>query len=124
MPWCSWCGMTKRGMAQAAAYGVTWTKYDGACCNPDGKIRSKERRFVEIGDVVTMEIAHSEACMHMQVAGTIMKVRLQAPHGNVHAQLLRPDGTEFSSSITTGEAGFYCENGRYYCYPVEEAQCQ
>ena len=78
-----------------------------------------EKRYVNVGDVVTMEIAHSEVCMHMQVAGSIMKVHLQ---GELRpcAQLLRLDGTEFSAPITTGEAGFYYEDGRYYCYPVEK----
>jgi hypothetical protein len=75
--------------------------------------------FVEFGETVTLEMPFSEVCMHMRIAGTVMQVRLQAPHGYANAQLIR-DGQEFSFPITPGEAGFYFEEGRgYYCYPVE-----
>src|SRR6266545_8212305 len=40
--------------------------------------------------------------MHLRVAGTTMRARLQA---NRMVQLLNPDGTEFSFPITDGEAG-------------------
>ena len=72
------------------------------------------------GDVVRIEIAFSEAAMHMQVAGRVMNVRFQSPHGYPNAQLLLEDGREYSAPITPGEAGFYCDNdGRYYCYEVK-----
>lgn len=79
------------------------------------------RRFVEPGDVVRIEVAFSEVCMYMHVAGEVMNVRFQAPNGYPMAQLLLPDGREFSAAITPGEAGFMCgEDGRYYCYEVAE----
>lgn len=79
----------------------------------------KVRRFVQPGDVVRMEISFSEVCMHMQVAGEVMNVRFESPHGFPRAQLLMDDGREFSAAITPGEAGFYFEDGKYYCYPVD-----
>ena len=57
--------------------------------------------------------------MHMQVAGEIMNVRFQCPFAYPNAQLLLNDGREFSAPITTGEAGFYFEDGEYYCYPSD-----
>ena len=78
------------------------------------------RQFVQPGDVVRMEISWSEVCMSMQVAGKIMNVRFQSPHGYPNAQLLRDDGREYSAPITPGEAGFYFDEGQYYFYPVAE----
>jgi hypothetical protein len=121
MPWCSYCGMTKTAMLSGEEIGVTWARYDGACCNPDGPAPAKAQRYVDVGDVVAMEIPYSEVCMSMQVAGKYMLVRLQRPYEYVNAQLLYPDGREFSAPITPGEAGFYFENGRYYCYAAEVA---
>lgn len=74
------------------------------------------------GDVVRMEISFSEVAMSMHVAGEVMNVRFQSPHGYPNAQLLLDDGSEFSAPITPGEAGFYFEDGRYYFYPADEAQ--
>lgn len=75
------------------------------------------KHFVEIGEIVRIEIAFSEVCMHMHVAGEVMNVRLQGEQYPC-AQLLLDDGREFSAPITPGEAGFYSEGGRYYCYPA------
>ncbi|HZF23999.1 MAG TPA: hypothetical protein VE030_11115 [Burkholderiales bacterium] len=77
------------------------------------------RRFVAPGDVVRLEIPSSEVCMSMHVAGEVMNVRFQSPHSYPNAQLLMDDGREFSAPITPGEAGFYYEDGKYYCYPVD-----
>jgi hypothetical protein len=83
-------------------------------------VRGTPKRFVQPGDVVRMEISFSEVAMYMHVAGEVMNVRFQSPYGYPNAQLLLEDGRPFSAPITPGEAGFYCEDGRYYCYPVED----
>ena len=82
-----------------------------------------EKHFVSAGETVRMELPYSEVCMHMQVAGCVMGVRLQvSDRGYASAQLLRDDGKEYSAPITPGEAGFYFEDGRYYCYATPEAK--
>lgn len=83
-------------------------------------MRGTPKRFVQPGDVVRIEISFSEVAMYMHVAGEVMNVRFQSPYGYPNAQLLLEDGRPFSAPITPGEAGFYCEDGRYYCYPVED----
>jgi hypothetical protein len=63
---------------------------------------------------------HSEVCMHMRVAGKKMLAELvRSESGYVSAQLYRLDGSRFSSSVTTGEAGFYYNHSddSYYFYP-------
>jgi hypothetical protein len=50
----------------------------------------------------TVQLPFSEVCMHLRVAGTRMRARLE-PDGMV--QLLGPDGSPFSFPITAGEAG-------------------
>jgi hypothetical protein len=80
------------------------------------------RQFVEPGDIVRIEISFSEVAMSMHVAGEVMNVRFQSPYGHPNAQLLLDDGREFSAPITPGEAGFYFEDGKYYCYPVVGGQ--
>jgi hypothetical protein len=54
----------------------------------------------------TTELPYSEVCMHLRVAGTRLRARLQ--RGGM-VQLLSPDGTEFSFPITAGEAGLYTD---------------
>lgn len=77
-----------------------------------------KRRFVQPGDVVRIEIAFSEVCMFMHVAGKAMQVRFQSAYA---AQLLYDDGREFSAAITPGEAGFYFDpKDGYYCYEVNQ----
>lgn len=76
-----------------------------------------EKRYMNPGETVRLELPYSEVCMHMQVAGKVMDVELldrQYPM----AQLYNDDGSPYSAPITTGEAGFYSEGDRYYCYPV------
>jgi hypothetical protein len=77
-----------------------------------------EKHFVSAGETVRIEIPYSEVCMHMQVAGRVMNVRFEHKVGHTACAQLLQDGREFSAPITPGEAGFYWEDGRYYCYPV------
>jgi hypothetical protein len=49
-----------------------------------------------------LELPYSEVCMHLGVAGTRMRARLE-PNGMV--QLLDADGREVSFPITAAEAG-------------------
>lgn len=82
-----------------------------------------DKRYAEIGERVTLEMPHSEVCMHMQVAGKVMHAEIQ-PRG-YSAQLFRLDGQMFSAPITTGEAGFYRDGDRFYYYAAEVPQvCQ
>lgn len=71
-------------------------------------------QYVKVGDTVNMEIAFSEVAMHMRVAGKVMPVKLVSER---MAQLLRPDGSDFSFPITMGEAGFYEDSRGIYFYP-------
>lgn len=50
--------------------------------------------------------AHSEACMHLGVAGKIVLAKIVGEKYPM-AQLVQPSGTLFSFPITMGEAGFY-----------------
>jgi hypothetical protein len=52
----------------------------------------------------TLQLPYSEVCMHLRVAGTRMRARLQ-PDGMV--QLLELDGRDFSFPITAAEAGLH-----------------
>jgi hypothetical protein len=54
------------------------------------------------GQEVILELPYSEVCMHLRVAGTAMRARLE-PDGMV--QLLGADGRAFSFPITAAEAG-------------------
>jgi hypothetical protein len=51
-----------------------------------------------------LELPYSEVCMHLRVAGTRMRARLQ-PNGMV--QLLDADGRDVSFPITAAEAGLH-----------------
>lgn len=70
--------------------------------------------FVNVGDKLEMQISYSEAACYMGVAGTRMLVELLDHH---MAQLYNLDGRVFSFPITSGEAGFYQDGDRFYCYP-------
>ena len=77
-------------------------------------------RTVSPGDRVRIELPFSEVCMHMRVAGRVMDVRMTEGRYPM-AQLLNPDGSEFSAPILTGEAGIYGDVERgFYCYPEKE----
>jgi hypothetical protein len=60
------------------------------------------KRLIHPNQEVTLQLPYSEVCMHLRVAGTRMRARLQ-PGGMV--QLLDPSGSEFSFPITAAEAG-------------------
>src|SRR5262245_52843141 len=82
-----------------------------------------DKVYVKPNEIVRLELPHSEVCMHMQIAGKVMDVKLvqSAPGAWPMAQLLTPEGLEYSAAITVGEAGFYYENDtkQFYCYPRE-----
>src|SRR5215211_7853971 len=60
------------------------------------------KRPLHPGQEVILELPYSEVCMHLRVAGTRMRARLE-PNGMV--QLLGADGREVSFPITAAEAG-------------------
>lgn len=61
------------------------------------------RRAVNPGETVRVELAYSEVCMHLRVAGTIRRVTVL----DDGAQILNADGSPFSFPIHHGEAGLY-----------------
>ena len=80
------------------------------------------KTYVKPGDKVYMEIAYSECAMSMRVAGTVMEVELIQSQACIgcYAQLYKC-GLEYSAPITSGEAGFYCDEGGYYYYPAKDS---
>jgi len=56
----------------------------------------------------------SEVCLHMRVTDRVMDFELLSQRS---VQLYNDDGTHFSSSITTGEAGIYEDSDGFYYYP-------
>jgi hypothetical protein len=60
------------------------------------------KRLIRPTQEFTTELPFSEACMHLRVAGTRMRARLEP---NQMVQLLHPDGSRFSFPITAAEAG-------------------
>jgi hypothetical protein len=60
------------------------------------------RRLIGPNQEFTVQLHFSEVCMHLRVAGTRMRARLE--QGGM-VQLLDPDGSPFSFPITAGEAG-------------------
>ena len=54
------------------------------------------------GQETILELPYSEVCMHLGVAGTRMRARLEP---NAMVQLLDADGRAFSFPITAAEAG-------------------
>lgn len=74
-------------------------------------------QYVKVGETVKMEITYSEVAMHMRVAGKVMDVKLVSEN---MAQLLRPDGSDFSFPITSGEAGFYRDERGIYFHPLPQ----
>lgn len=75
-----------------------------------------DKRYVDPGETVSVELPYSEVCMHMRVAGKRMDVQFLSERNG--AQLLNANGSRFSFPILPGEAGFYREtDGRHYYYP-------
>ena len=68
---------------------------------------------------------YSEVMMHFGLADKPIEIALKrTPSASgetiCYSAQVYVDGVPFSSRITTGEAGFYCDdhdNGEYYCYP-------
>jgi hypothetical protein len=78
------------------------------------------KRLIRPTEEFTIQLPYSEVCMHLRVAGTRMRARLQP---NRMVQLLQPDGTDFSFPITDGEAGLYTdEQGAWLLTADEEPE--
>jgi hypothetical protein len=60
------------------------------------------KRLIRPTEEFTTQLPFSEICMHLRVAGTRMRARLEP---NQMVQLLQPDGSQFSFPITAAEAG-------------------
>lgn len=96
-------------------------------------MRQHRHQWVTNGDVVRVQLPHSEVCMHMRLAGQVRPVQFLSPAGqSAVVQILNEDGSHFSFPILPGEAGFY--RGRvgttidgarvegYYCYRAPEGE--
>jgi hypothetical protein len=81
------------------------------------------------GDVVMVELPHSEVCMHMRIAGAVHEVELfrESRSGLAMAQILDRDRRPFGGAVTPGEAGIYSDSLGFYAYEVveesDEADC-
>jgi hypothetical protein len=60
------------------------------------------KRLIRPTEEFTTDLPFSEVCMHLRVAGTRMRARLEP---NQMVQLLQPDGSQFSFPITAGQVG-------------------
>jgi hypothetical protein len=60
------------------------------------------KRLIRPTEEFTTQLPCSEVCLHLGVAGTQMRARLEP---NQMVQLLQPDGSQFSFPITAAEAG-------------------
>jgi hypothetical protein len=60
------------------------------------------KRLICPTEEFTTQLPFSEVCLHLRVAGTRMRARLEP---NQMVQLLHPDGSQFSFPITAAEAG-------------------
>jgi hypothetical protein len=69
------------------------------------------KRPIHPNQETILELPYSEVCMHLRVAGTRRRARLQ-PDGMV--QLLDPDGRDFSFPITAAEAGLHHDQDGWY----------
>jgi hypothetical protein len=74
-------------------------------------------RLMRPTEEFTIELPYSEVCMHLRVAGTRMRARLQP---NRMVQLLQPDGTDFSFPITDSEAGLYTDEQGAWLITADE----
>jgi hypothetical protein len=69
------------------------------------------KRLIHPNQETILELPSSEVCLHLGVAGTRMRARLQ-PNGMV--QLLDPAGRDFSFPITAAEAGLDHDQDGWY----------
>jgi hypothetical protein len=70
-----------------------------------------DKRLIHPNQEVTLQLPYSEVCLHLRVAGTRMRARLE-PNGMV--QLLDADGREVSFPITAAEAGLDHDQDGWY----------
>jgi hypothetical protein len=75
------------------------------------------KRLIRPTEEFTIELPYSEVCMHLRVAGTRMRARLQPSR---MVQLLGPDGTDFSFPITDSEAGLYSDEQGAWLLTADE----
>jgi hypothetical protein len=68
------------------------------------------KRYVSVGEVVSVKLPWSEVCMFMRVSDQVRPVKVLADG----AQILNEDGSPFSSAVTHGEAGFYRDASGVY----------
>ena len=73
---------------------------------------------IEPGAYGRSVMPHSEVCMHMQVAGKVMRFHFVSERC---VQLLKDlDETNFSFPILAGEAGIFHDDRGFYYYPSNE----
>jgi hypothetical protein len=72
------------------------------------------KRLIHPNQETILELPSSEVCLHLGVAGTRMRARLQ-PNGMV--QLLDPAGRDFFFPITAAEAGLEHDQGGCTAWP-------
>jgi hypothetical protein len=65
------------------------------------------KRLIRPTEEFTTDLPFSEVCLHLRVAGTRMRARLEP---NQMVQLLHPDGSQFSFPITAAEAGLHLDS--------------
>jgi hypothetical protein len=75
------------------------------------------KRLIRPTEEFAIQLPYSEVCMHLRVAGTRMRARLQP---NRMVQLLHPDGTDFSFPITDSEAGLYTDEQGAWLITADE----
>ena len=80
------------------------------------RVEAKKQIFIKPGETGEGLMPYSEVCMHMKVAGKKMKFKFL--EHNKMVQLLKDDGSPFSSPITQGEGGIFGPDhqGHYYYY--------
>jgi hypothetical protein len=88
------------------------------------KLKTGEARCVRLtpGEVVMVELPHSEVCMYMRIAGAVHEVELirESRSGLAMAQILDRDRRPFGGAVTPGEAGIYSDSRGFYAYEVVE----
>lgn len=80
-------------------------------------MRSINPIYPKPGPKVRVKLPHSEACMHLKIAGQVREVAL-TESGNM-VQVYNHDGSPLSFPITPGEGGFYYDRElkMHYVYP-------
>jgi hypothetical protein len=79
------------------------------------------KRLIRPNEEFTTTLPFSEVCMHLRVAGTRMRARLEP---NRMVQLPGPDGSEFTFPITDGEAGLDTDEQGVWLLTVDEEPAQ